>query len=88
MRRVGFVATVGGTVEDWVIPHQELQPTGRGGVNVVDGTLVEDESAEARALRQVADNVRSGGARKVIYDWRHPGLDHRLDPLAGLFVGA
>jgi hypothetical protein len=30
--RVGFVATLGGTVEDWVVPHQKLQPTGRGGV--------------------------------------------------------
>lgn len=30
------------------------------------GTLVPDEGTEARGLRQVADNVRSGGAREVI----------------------
>src|SRR6267378_1967147 len=64
--RVGFVATLGGTVEDRVIPHQKLQPTGCGGVGVEYGTLVPNEGAETRALRQVADNVRSGGAREVV----------------------
>src|SRR5207249_5120918 len=62
--RVGFVATLGGTVEDWVIPHQKLQSTGRGGVGVEYGTLVADEAAKARALGQVADNIRSGGGRR------------------------
>src|SRR5438128_11685557 len=57
--RVGFVATLGGAVEDWVVPHQELQPTGRGGVGVVHSAVVTDEGAEARALGQITDNIRS-----------------------------
>src|SRR5713101_2424161 len=83
--RVGFVAALGGTVEDWVVPHQKLQPTGRGGVGVEYGTLVANERAEARGLRQVADNVRSGGAREVVYDRRYPSLDHGLDRFPCLF---
>src|SRR6266852_3727915 len=85
--RVGFVATLGGTVEDWVVPHQKLQPTGSGGVGVEYGTLVADEGTEARGLGQVADNVRSAGARVVIYDRRYPRLDHGLDRFARLFLG-
>jgi hypothetical protein len=78
--RVDFVATLGRAVEDWVVPHQKLQPTGRGVVGVEYGTLVADERTEARGLRQVADNVRSGGAREMVYDRRYPRLGFLGDP--------
>src|SRR5687768_9687653 len=74
---VALVTALRCAVEDRVVAHQELVPTSLSRIGLVDGVIVQDEGAEARALGQVPDDVGAGVGRVSACDGRQL-LEHRL----------
>src|SRR3989442_14308031 len=84
---IGLVATFRRPVKDRVVAHQELDPTPPGRIALVDGPVIQDEGAEAGALRQVPDDL--GAARAgIAIDDRRQGPEVLRNPRARLFLVA
>src|SRR5258708_4666424 len=81
--RLALVSAFWHPVEDPVVAPQELNPPTRGRVRLVDGLGVQDEDAEAEALRQVTGHVGAVLAGIATGDGRQL-LEHRRDPFARL----
>src|SRR5262249_59701414 len=79
LETIALIAALRRPIEDSVVAHQELDPATPGRVGVVDSPLVQDEGAEALALRQVADDIGTAVSRIAGGDWR--ALPHEpFDP--------
>src|SRR5258707_922054 len=81
--RLPLVSAFWHPVEDPVVAHQEPNPATGGRVRLVDGLGVQDEDAEAEALRQVTGHVGTGLAGIATGDGRQL-LEHLRDPFAPL----
>src|SRR6266566_9736941 len=84
---IGLVATFRRPVKDRVVAHQELDPTPPGRIALVDGPAIQDEGAEAGALRQVSHDVGAARAGIAIDDGRQ-GPDVLRNPRARLLLAA
>src|SRR5687768_4529834 len=68
-----LVAAFRRPVKDRVVAHEELEPTPPGLIGLVDDPVLQDESAEARALRQVPSDVCATRAGVDVNDrWQGP----------------
>src|SRR5262249_30185675 len=59
-----LVAPPGGAVEPLVHAPEAIESARKGGIGVVDDTVLERERAQARPLAQVRGHVRSGHGRE------------------------